>query len=153
MADVVLQFVLVLATSIWVGGLFTIAVVARVASRTLAAADRVQFFRGLGRTYAPVGGAALGTALVAGAVLVFDRPMDGPLVAASAVASALVVTTAMGVAQARRMTQLRLQAAVSAEEARMSPVVRRGAIRAAQLRVLIGALSVALLFLGVLAGA
>jgi len=47
-ADVVLQFVLVLATSIWVGGLVTIAVVARVASRTLGAADRVQFFRGWG---------------------------------------------------------------------------------------------------------
>ena len=51
------------------------------------------------------------------------------------------------------MTQLRLRAAVSAEEARMSPVVRRGAMRAAELRLLIGALSVALLFLGVLAAA
>jgi uncharacterized membrane protein len=148
MADVVLQFVLVLATSIWVGGLVTIAVVARVASRTLTAAARVQFFRGLGRTYGPVGGVALGTALVTGAVLVADQPMGGPVVAGSVVASALVVTTAVGVAQARRMTQLRLQAAVSAEDPRTSQVVRRGAIRAAVLRLLIGALSVALLFMG-----
>jgi uncharacterized membrane protein len=131
MADVVLQFVLVLATSIWVGGLVTIAVVARVASGTLTDADRVQFFRALGRTYGPVGGVALGIALVTGAVLVVDRPVDGLVVAGSVVASALVVATAVGVAQARRMTQLRLQAAVSAEDSRMRHSVRRGAIRAA----------------------
>ena len=153
MADVVLQFVLVLATSIWVGGLVTLAVVARVASRTMTAADRVQFFRGLGRAYGPVGGVALGTALVTGAVLVVDQPMDGPVVAGSVVASALVVTTAVGVGQARRMTQLRLRTVVSAEDPRMSHVVRRGAIRAAVVRLLIGALSVALLCIGVLAGA
>jgi hypothetical protein len=69
------------------------------------------------------------------------------------VASALVVATAVGVAQARRMTLLRLQAAVSAEDSRMRHIVRRGAIRAAVLRLLIGALSVVLLFIGVLAGA
>jgi hypothetical protein len=153
MADVVLQFVLVLATSIWVGGLVTIAVVARVTSRTLTAAERVHFFRDLGRTYGPVGGAALLTALGAGATLVVDQPLDGLIVAGSVVAGALMVTTAVGVAQARRMTQLRLRAAVSAGDPRMRQIVRRGAIRAAVLRLLIGALSVVLLFIGVLAGA
>jgi hypothetical protein len=153
MADVVLQFVLVLATSIWVGGVVTIAVVARVASRTLTAVDRVHFFRGLGRTYGPVGGAALLTALGGGATLVVDQPLDGLIVAGSVVAGALMVTTAVGVAQARRMTQLRLRAAVSAGDPRMRQIVRRGAIRAAVLRLLIGALSVVLLFIGVLAGA
>jgi uncharacterized membrane protein len=152
MADVVLQFVLVLATSIWVGGLVTIAVVARVASRTLTAVERVHFLRGLGRAYGPVGGAALLTALVAGATLVVDRPLDGLIVAGSVLASALVVTTAVGVVQARRMTQLRLSAAVNAEDPRMCHAVRRGAFRAAVLRLLIAALSVALLFIGVLAG-
>jgi hypothetical protein len=113
----------------------------------------VQFLRGLGRTYGPVGGVALGTALVTGAVLIVDQPVDGGLiVAGSVVASALVVTTAVGVAQARRMTQLRLHPGINAEDPRMCPVVRRGAIGAAVLRLLIGALSVALLFIGVLAG-
>ena len=93
MADVVLQFVLVLATSIWVGGLVTIAVVARVASRTLAPVERVHFFRGLGRTYGPVGGVALVTALGTGAALVVDQPLDGLVVAGSVVAGALVVTS------------------------------------------------------------
>jgi hypothetical protein len=153
MADVVLQFVLVLATSIWVGGLVAIAVVARVASRTLTPVERVHFFRGLGRTYGPVGGVALVTGLVTGAALVVDQPMDGALVAGAWVASALVVTTAVGVAQARRMTQLRLWAAANSEDPRVCRVVRHGASRAALLRLLIGALSIALLFLGVLAGA
>jgi hypothetical protein len=153
MADVVLQFVLVLATSIWVGGLVTIAVVARVASRTLTAAERVHFFRDLGRTYGPVGGAALLTALGAGATLVVDQPLDGLIVAGSVVAGALVVTTAVGVVQARLMTQLRLWAAANAEDPRACYVVLRGAFRAAVLRLLIGALSVALMFLAVLAGA
>jgi uncharacterized membrane protein len=48
MADVVLQFVLVLATSIWVGGLVTIAVVARVASRTLTPPPACSPFGGWG---------------------------------------------------------------------------------------------------------
>jgi uncharacterized membrane protein len=150
--DVVAQFVLVLATSVWVGGLVTIAVVARVARGTIGAADRVQFFRALGRSYGLVGGLALVVALVTGAVLAVDQPLDGPVVACSVVAGALVVTTVVGVAQARRMTKLRLRAVTSAEDPRMADAVRRGAVRAAVLRSLIGALSVALLFLGVLAG-
>jgi hypothetical protein len=63
------------------------------------------------------------------------------------------VTTAVGVVQARLMTQLRLWAAANAEDPRACYVVLRGAFRAAVLRLLIGALSVALMFLGVLAGA
>jgi hypothetical protein len=64
----------------------------------------------------------------------------------------LVVATAVGVVQARRMTMLRLRAAASAEDSRVRNAVRRGAMRAA-VRALIGALSVVLLFLGVLVGA
>lgn len=153
MADVALTFVLVVATSIWVGGLVAIAVVARVASRTLSAADRVTFFRALGRAYGVVGGSALVTALVAGAVLVVDEPLDGPVSAGLAVAIALVATTVVGVVQARRMTELRRRAAVGVDHPQLRDNVRRGARRAAELRGLIGALSVALVFLGVLAGA
>ncbi|MGH3192754.1 MAG: hypothetical protein ACRDPY_50805 [Streptosporangiaceae bacterium] len=51
-AEASLTAVLVLATAVWVGGLAAIFVVARVAHATLAAAERVAFFRGLGR--APV---------------------------------------------------------------------------------------------------
>jgi hypothetical protein len=51
------------------------------------------------------------------------------------------------------MTQLRPWATANAEDPRVCHVVRHGASRAALLRLLIGALSIALLFLGVLAGA
>jgi uncharacterized membrane protein len=152
MGDVVVRFVLVLAASIWVGGLVTIAVVARVASRSLTAADRVTFFWDLGRTYGVVGGVALLTALVAGAVRVRDQPMDGVVAAGAAVAAALVVATVVGVVQARRMTKLRRRAAVDANDPLLCSAVHRGARRAAILRASIGVLSVVLLFLGVLAG-
>ncbi len=48
-AEASLAAVLVLATAVWVGGLVAIFVVARVADATLRAAERVAFFRGLGR--------------------------------------------------------------------------------------------------------
>jgi hypothetical protein len=147
---VVVQFALVLATSIWVGGLVAIAVVARVASRTLTAADRVTFFRDLGRTYGVVGGLALVTALVAGAVLLGARPLDGPAIASLVVATALVSVTVVGTRQARTMTQLRLRVAVGADDPDARDAVRRGAMKATVLRGLIGTLSVVLLFLGVM---
>jgi uncharacterized membrane protein len=152
MGDVALQFVLVLATSIWMGGLVTIAVVARVASRTLSAADRVTFFRDLGRTYGVVGGLALVTALIAGAMSLDVQPLDWPAIAGLAVATALVSVTVVGIAQARSMTELRLRAAVGADDPQVRDAVRRGAMKATVLRLLIGVLSVVLLFLGVLAG-
>lgn len=51
------------------------------------------------------------------------------------------------------MTKLRLRAVTDAEDVPIGDAVRRGAVSAATLRALIAALSVALLFLGVLAGA
>lgn len=97
----------VLATAVWVGGFVTIAVVARIATRTLASADRVAFFRGLGRAHGVVGGLALAVALVVGAILLYARSWDGPLTAAVVVAAALLGATVVGVAQARGMTRLR----------------------------------------------
>jgi uncharacterized membrane protein len=90
----------VLSTGIWVGGYVAIGVVARVAARTLPSAERVAFFRGLGRSYGVIGGVALVVALGTGAGLVSDRKWDGTLVAATVVAAALVVALAVGVTQA-----------------------------------------------------
>ena len=85
-AEASLTAVLVLATAIWVGGLITIFVVARVARATLGAAEQVAFFRGLGRAYGLVGGSALATALASGAVLASQYRWDGPLAAGTAAA-------------------------------------------------------------------
>ncbi|WP_033295021.1 hypothetical protein [Amycolatopsis jejuensis] len=144
--DAALLSVLILATSIWVGGYVAIAVVARVASATLDAATRVAFFRSLGRAYLRVGCPALVIALVDGGVLLRDRSWDGLLVATVIVAAVLVTTFGIAVVQARRMSQLRLLS--TSGDRRLSEQVRRGARTAGSLRAALGALSVALVVMG-----
>ncbi len=132
------------AASIWVGGLVAIFVVARAASATLGPAERIAFFRALGRAYAPVGCLALLVALAVGAVLLADRPWDGVLIATAIVAGALLLALATGMAQARAMTRLRRRALDAPE---LGERVRRGAVLAGTLRGIIGALTLALVVL------
>jgi uncharacterized membrane protein len=146
-ASVPLIAVNALAAAIWVGGLVAIFIVARAASRTLEPAQRVEFFRTLGRSYGIVGTVALLVALITGAVLLDGHPWDGLMIAATAVADALLVATAAGMAQARAMTQLRRQA-VTQVGGELDPRVHRGALLAAILRACIGALTLTLVVLG-----
>ena len=146
-----LATVLVFATAVWIGGLVAIFVVARVAHATLGVAERVTFFRGLGRAYGPVGGVALTIALVSGAVLAATRSWDGRLTASTALAVGLVAVTVTGVVQARRMTRLRQAALRDPDSPVLAASVRRGARNAAALRAAIALLSLALLVLGVIA--
>jgi hypothetical protein len=147
----VLQVVLLLAMSVWVGGLITIAVVARVGSTTLSVVARVAFFQSLGRAYGVIGGLALLLALVSAGILAGTRPWNGLLTACAVVAAALVITTAVGIQQARGMTRLRRRLLARPPEEHADSAARRGAIRAAALRALIGVLSVVLVVLGVAA--
>ncbi|HEX5114627.1 MAG TPA: hypothetical protein VFW65_05460 [Pseudonocardiaceae bacterium] len=142
--------VLVLAAAVWVGGFVALVVVTRVAKRVLGSAERVAFFRALGRRYNLVCGPALLVALAAGAVLIAGREWTGPLVATVAVAGLLVVATVVGVLQARRMTRLRWRALADTHDPTLADRVRRAARRATLLRAGIGALSLALLALGAL---
>ena len=144
----VLLGVLTLATSVWVGGNVTLAVVARVAKRTLEPANRVTFFRALGRSYLVVGAPALLVAIGAGAGLVTDRSWDGELAASVALAAALLVSLGVGVAQARRMTRLRAAALADPSDVRLTRRVQHGARAATALRAVIGLLSLALIALG-----
>lgn len=143
-----LAAVLVLATAVWIGGLVAIFVVARVAHATLGPAERVAFFRGLGRAYGMTGGAALTIALASGAVLAATYRWDGQLTASAVVAAGLVGVTVAGVAQARRMTRLRQDALHAPGRPELVAKVRRGARNAAVLRAAIAALSLTLLVLG-----
>lgn len=138
----------VLATSIWVGGYVAIAVVARVASHTLAPAQRISLFRGLGRTYGVIGGLALLAALGTGAALVSDQAWGATLTATTVVAGALLLSTALGIVQARRMTRLRRTAVAQPQDAALAVRIREGARNAGLLRAVIGALSLALIALG-----
>lgn len=143
---------LIFAATVWVGGLVAIAVVARVAGRTLPPDVRVAFFRGLGRSYAVVGTAALALAYGTGAAILYGRSWDGWLTATAVVATGLVAATAIGVAQARRMSRLRQQALGRPGDTDLGDRVGRGAARAGALRGAIALLSLALLALGVLLG-
>lgn len=151
--DAVLTVILLLATAVWLGGFVAIAIVARVAARTLDPAARVDFFRALGRTYAVVGPAALVIAYAAGGVLLRGHPWDGVLVTTVAVAAALAAILAAGMVQARRMTRLRRRALDPGADPALDARVRRAAVRAGALRAAIGALTLALLVLGVASAA
>lgn len=148
--DGLLTGLLILATSVWLGGLFAIAIVARVASRTLDPAARVAFFRALGRSYGIVGTAALVLAYGTGAALLHDEPWGPATIAAVVVAAALAGALSAGMVQARRMTRLRRHLLDSAPDADLASRVRKGALVAHALRGLIGLLSLALVALGVL---
>jgi len=139
--------VLVIATSIWVGGYVTIVMVARATTKTLPPAQRVAFFRAFGRLHGVVSVPALILGLGAGSWLLADRDYDRLLAAATAVAAALLVTLIAGVVQARRLTRLR-QRAVTDASGELDLSIGRSARRAVWLRAGIGALSVALVVLG-----
>lgn len=140
--------VCVLATSIWVGGYVAIVVVARTAGATLDPGARVAFFRALGRSYLRVALPALIIALISGGVLASDHDGDATLVATVVVTLVLLVSFAVAVVQARRMTVLRRSMLSSPDDAQLSERVRRGARAAALLRAGLGLLSVALVVLG-----
>jgi hypothetical protein len=108
----------------------------------------VAFFRALGRSYLLVGAPALALAIGTGAGLASDHPWDGLLVATVVAAAALVVSLAVGVAQARRMTRLRAAALAAPPDSRLARRIRRGARAATVLRALIGLLSLTLIALG-----
>jgi uncharacterized membrane protein len=142
-----LAFVVLLAASIWIGGFVTLVVVARIARRHLEPADRVEFFRALGRSWGVVSGGALLVVLAGGVVLLNDHGWDGTAVAAMVLAGCVVLATAAGVVQARGITRLRRRAVGDPGDQTMRHRVRRGARRAAVLRAAIGVLSLATLYL------
>jgi hypothetical protein len=144
--DGVLTGLLIFATALWLGGLFAIAIVARVSTWTLDPAARTALFRGLGRSYGVVGTAAPVLAYGTGAALLGGHAWDFATVAAAVVAT---LAATLGMVQARRMTQLRRRAFEQPRDTAPATRVRRSAVRAGVLRGLTGALSLTLLPLGV----
>lgn len=149
-ADAAAAVVLVLATCVWVGGFVTLVVVSRVARKTLSGPGRISFFRGLGRSYGTVSTIGLCFALASGIALVAGISWSALLIASVVVAACLVLTTAGGVKQARRMTRLRRSALEHPDDPDLKSAVSRGARRAAVVRGMIGALTITLTVLGCL---
>ena len=146
--EAVLLVVLIIATSIWVGGYIAIAVVARSATATLTPDARIAFFRSLGRLYFWVGTPALVVALAVGAVLARNVDRGGLFTAAVIVAIVLLASFVVAVVQARRMTRLRRALVGSPDNTVLAERVRSGARAAGMLRGVLGILSIVLVVLG-----
>lgn len=140
--------VLVLSTSVWVGGYVAIGVIARSTTATMEPAQRVAFFRSLGRSYLRIGTPALAIGLASGAVLARDHVWDAPLIISVVIAALLVTLLAAAVQQARRMTRLRHSALEAGENPATSPALRNGRRSAAMMRAGLGVLSLILVVLG-----
>jgi uncharacterized membrane protein len=138
-------FILLLATSVWVGGFVAIAIVARVARRELDEPTRTAFFRGLGRRYLRIGGGSLAVAFGCGGILLAPGGLTAAKTVAVALGVALAIATVAGVVQARAMTLLRQRSVHDRDDTALAAAVRSAAVRAALLRASIGALTVALL--------
>jgi hypothetical protein len=143
-ASVPLVAVELVASSIWVGGLVAIFVVARAASATLGREARIDFFRALGSAYGVVGGTALLVTFGCGAALLAGHPWEWRLVVTAVLASNLLFVTATGIWQARRMTLLRRRALA---DPALEEQVQRGALAADLLRGTIGLTTLALVVL------
>ncbi|HRQ10552.1 MAG: hypothetical protein WC972_11850 [Trueperaceae bacterium] len=139
---------LVVTTSIWLGGYVAMAVVARASAKSLEPAVRVAFFRALGRAYLPVGAAALAVGFISGGVLLRQRPVDVLSIAAVLIAVLLVVCLGVAVAQARRMTRLRQQIGAAPDDERLQMKASSDGRAATALRALLGVLSLVLVVLG-----
>ena len=139
---------LVVTTSIWLGGYVAMAVVARASAKSLEPAVRVAFFRALGRAYLPVGAAALAVGFISGGVLLRQRPVDVLSIAAVLIAVLLVVCLGVAVAQARRMTRLRQQIGAAPDDERLQMKASSDGRAATTLRALLGVLSLVLVVLG-----
>jgi len=140
--------ILVLSTSVWVGGYVAIGVVARSATTSMEPAARVAFFRSLGRSYVRIGTPALIVALISGAILARSHMWDGAGIAGLVIAVALVLLLAYAVQQARRMTRLRRAALDNDQNPTSIDAIQRGQRSASILRAALGALSLILLVLG-----
>ncbi len=138
-----------LASSIWVGSLVCLAVVARATTNALPQASRVQLFRNVGQLYGRLGTACLVVAIGIGFALAGSPGNWGAqLATALALSLLLLAITVAGMMQARRMTKLRTQALEHADDDSWAQRVQRGATQAAALRGLIGLLTLAVVVLG-----
>jgi putative copper export protein len=78
-ADLVIRALHLIGAAVWAGGLVFLALAVAAARRTLADADRVAFFRALGRRFAIVGGVALLMLIATGSEMTSDRDAWGTL--------------------------------------------------------------------------
>ena len=141
-----------IATSIWVGGMVCLAIVAKAARGVLDESSQVAFFRAVGRRYGMVGTASLLIAIAASLALSlppssWSRTID----AAAVLASVLVVATIAGMMQARAMTALRRKLIANTRDSSTAVALRRGRLLANGIRGLMALMTLAIVILAAFA--
>jgi hypothetical protein len=138
-----------LAVSVWVGSLVCLAIVAKVARDELDEVSRVTLFRRIGRVYGVIGTGSLLVAIGVGTAIAWPLSQLGNAGSAMVVLTAtLVLLTAAGLVQARRMTVRRRLAISAPDDEHAVGAVRRGAVLAGALRGSMALLTLATLVLG-----
>lgn len=140
----ILAALLSLGAGIWTGGVVTVILVV-VSSRGLVPSDRVAMFRHFGRRFAIFFGITALVVVVPATVLavIVATPLT---ISIAVLTTVLLVATALGIAQARRMTTLRTAVEAGTVDA---STLRRNALLATVIRTLLVGGYVALLALAV----
>ena len=135
------------AAAIWVGGIVVVALVAATVRGQLSQPEQIEFFRTFGRRYLVLSGCALGLAYACGTpLLLLHGGWSDRKSWIVALALALVAATGAGVAQARRLTQVR-RGALSYGGGTTVTAAGRDARAALALRLAIAVITVALVIL------
>ena len=140
--DAALTFGALVGGAIWVGGFVCVTVVTRIVRAKFAPADRVVFFRALGRIWGSVSLAGFAVAGLCGALLFARAGGDRRATLIALLAALVLLVTGAGIVQARRMTRLHTE--VGRGDRARAAALPRAATRALALRGLIGLLTFAL---------
>ncbi len=144
----VLIAVELIAASIWTGGMVCITVVFRTARRVLDQPAQAKLFRSVGRRYGVIGTTSLVVAVVAGVGLSWPPTSWSDTITVTFVLAALlIVTTVVGMKQARFMSSLRRELAGGSRSATTVEALRRGHRVANALRGAMGVMTFGVIIL------
>jgi len=135
-ADTAIRAAHLIAAAIWAGGLIFLALAVGVARKTVSERERIELFRGLGRRFAVLGGAALLVLIGTGTDMARDRiPAWGDLTDTDygetlfaklvLVALVIVLTLAHSLVQGPALSRLREQAASQPNDQELQAKIRR----------------------------
>jgi hypothetical protein len=141
--------ILLVAASVWIGGWFSLVVIARTTTAILSPRDRVKFFRHFGKLYGAVSTTALVIALAFGLTLLTGMPWTALSTWCVVLSAILVMVLLAGIGQARAQRRMR-QELLASDNAALREKIASGARSAAVLRASLGVFSIAILVLGVL---
>jgi uncharacterized membrane protein len=145
----ILVGLLVLASSVWIGGFVALVIFSASSKKALGRPERIALFRQVGHRYLRVAAVAAVLVVVPGGVLLVARPFDGFTITVLVLALAIVAVTWIGVRQARAMGRMRKAALAHPDDDTQTAAIERAAARATLLRAGIGVLSLALFVVGI----